>query len=858
MMMMSWCIVAQKGVTPINTPTSVHSTETYAVLIGISNYQNPSIPDLQYADRDAIAFMNWLQSPAGGMLKDDHIILLTNEKATIAHFSGSLDWLMDKMKPGELAHIYFSGHADVETKTILNYGYLLSYDSPPASYVAGAMPVDYIKGVVSTLSKRGCKVILYTDACHAGKLAGTPVGGTAQTINVLQQQVADEIKIMSCQPNEFSLEGKQWGGGRGVFSFHLLEGLTGLADNNRDDKVSLLEIGRYLEETVTTEVAPQSQVPLTVGDRLSLVAKVDQACLDSLKQQKLTESREMKPVISKGFVDLLTAGADTTVTRIYDNFNQALNGHQLLTPENNSADYWMQKMERIDSLSDLCRMMRRNLAIALQDEVQQALNALLEADPEEVNNWNVNPAKYENYPIYLNRVIQLLGDSHYLYKTIKSKLIFFEAYLFRNREFKESNLLNKDAPRFIKVREMLMHALDLDSTAAYIYHALGNLYVNNNPPQTDSVLFYNDKALKYAPSWILPSFDIMMEYQMVLSNYKLGAPYLRKAFQAHPESYFLMQYVSWWQQWEGNLDSTISICNQMIKLKPNLFNAYHTLAHTYWIYGKPELQQQYALKSLSLQQNNNFAYANLIYSNFQLRQSDSALSFLNKLSLKLKFSLAEIYAYSAWYLIDAGKYHEAENLIRKIQFDNQYVPYVACSKILEGILLYYKNDKTHAEEVIRNALLIDPGNNPYYAMAYAWLGKLAAEALDFNKAEDYFHKAIRAYSDNRMDDFRSMEEAHYQYGQYLLSRKRLGDAKEQFEKASEWTYGNGYKAYYGLACLNALLGKDKLALDNLEKALIKYFPIPDPIIKEPLFKKIRTTNRFRMLMKQHFNYQFTK
>ena len=39
---------------------------------------------------------------------------------------------------------------------------------------------------------------------------------------------------MSCQPNEYSIEGEQWGGGRGAFSYHLVDALYGLADANAD------------------------------------------------------------------------------------------------------------------------------------------------------------------------------------------------------------------------------------------------------------------------------------------------------------------------------------------------------------------------------------------------------------------------------------------------------------------------------------------------------------------------------------------------------------------------------------------------------------------------------------------------
>ncbi|MGB3226661.1 MAG: hypothetical protein WBB02_01715, partial [Saprospiraceae bacterium] len=46
---------------------------TYAVVVGISDYQDPGIPDLRFADRDAEAFKNYLRSNAGGNLDGDHL-----------------------------------------------------------------------------------------------------------------------------------------------------------------------------------------------------------------------------------------------------------------------------------------------------------------------------------------------------------------------------------------------------------------------------------------------------------------------------------------------------------------------------------------------------------------------------------------------------------------------------------------------------------------------------------------------------------------------------------------------------------------------------------------------------------------
>lgn len=80
--------------------------------------------------------------------------------------------------------------------------------------------------------KKKTKIIIIADACHSGKLAGFSINGAQITNSNLARQIANEVKILSCQPNEYSLEGNQWGGGRGVFSYHLVNGLYGMADQD--------------------------------------------------------------------------------------------------------------------------------------------------------------------------------------------------------------------------------------------------------------------------------------------------------------------------------------------------------------------------------------------------------------------------------------------------------------------------------------------------------------------------------------------------------------------------------------------------------------------------------------------------
>ncbi|MBK9962826.1 MAG: caspase family protein [Saprospiraceae bacterium] len=209
----------EKGMTPV-VPNGVKETGvTRAVIVGISDYQNVKITDLQFADRDARSFADYLKSPAGGKVDSAHIVLLLNDKATSGQFVSALYGLMEESKEGDQVIIYFSGHGDVESTTISQPGFLLCWDAPARVYMGGGtFGLTYLQEIISTLSlATKSRVLVITDACRAGKLAGSSIGGSQATAANLSKQYANEVKIMSCQPDELSLEGKSWGGGRGCF-----------------------------------------------------------------------------------------------------------------------------------------------------------------------------------------------------------------------------------------------------------------------------------------------------------------------------------------------------------------------------------------------------------------------------------------------------------------------------------------------------------------------------------------------------------------------------------------------------------------------------------------------------------------
>ena len=106
--------------------------QQWAVVIGISEYLNPLIKNLSYADRDARDFAEFLKSPAGGGFEPDRMKILLNKDATLQNVKQALYNFLRQTIDKDLVIIYFAGHGAPEPANPSN-NYLLTYDSDPNS-----------------------------------------------------------------------------------------------------------------------------------------------------------------------------------------------------------------------------------------------------------------------------------------------------------------------------------------------------------------------------------------------------------------------------------------------------------------------------------------------------------------------------------------------------------------------------------------------------------------------------------------------------------------------------------------------------------------------------------------------------
>lgn len=713
----------QKGVTPLSPATPAQAGVTRAVVAGISDYQDPAIPDLRFADRDAEAFAAFLRSPAGGSLDADHLKVLLNRDATTAQLAAALDWLIDVSREGDRAIIYFSGHGDVETKTRNQLGFLLTWDSPPQTYIAGAFPLFFLQEIISTLSTTNkSQVVVITDACRAGKLAGSSIGGAQATSANLSKQFANEIKILSCQPNEFSIEGEQWGGGRGAFSFHLIDGLYGLADNNQDHMVNLLEIERYLEDHVTTEVAPQSQVPMVIGNKNEKLAAVFPDLLLAVQKDRNAQMPTIASTDSRGLEDQVLASVDSATRSRYVAFQRAVHEKAFFEPAGSGdmplssggyADALYNQLVQQPELQPLFAAMRRNYAAALQDESQQALNAWLKTDIREITLSRLNRfKKYLSYIRYLDRAAELLGADHYMYRSLMARKALFEGFSQRLE-----NLWGIDPALGQAVLAKYREALAWQPDAAPTYLFIANNF-GWNLGQPDSAYTYAMKAAAAAPFWVLPYTNTAYLLTMRYKQFDRAKQLLDRALANDSTSAVVWNYFGVWHYKQKQYAEAEQVYRKALGIDSSFTYAWFNLGLVYVDMGRFAEAEQVFLHALSMDSTNVDANNNLGWLYVSTRRwADAEPLFLRATVLDPSYPFAWNNLGAVY--LNTGRYAEAEAVIRRsiaIDTTNAY----ACNNL--GQVCQRTHRDAEAETWYRKAV----AKAPAFGEPYAHLASMEA------------------------------------------------------------------------------------------------------------------------------------
>jgi hypothetical protein len=254
--------------------------EKWALIVGVGHFQEKAIPALDCAAKDAADFAAMLADPKVGRFRDDpeHILLLTDEKATVASVRSAINQIARNARAEDLVVLYFSSHgssSDMDVATERGQtGYIVTYDTKIDNLYATAFPMRELQQVVDDRFK-SARVVTFLDTCYSGDTMRRAPGAKAIITTIQGGSIAQvaqgngRVVIASSQNNERSWESEVYK--NSYFTHYLLEAMRA-----SDGNATVTQLFTYLQRFVTPAVRKEkneSQNPIMYpeGKEISIV-----------------------------------------------------------------------------------------------------------------------------------------------------------------------------------------------------------------------------------------------------------------------------------------------------------------------------------------------------------------------------------------------------------------------------------------------------------------------------------------------------------------------------------------------------------------------------------------------------------
>lgn len=231
--------------------------QLYVLGIGISAYDDATIDRLYYADKDALEICRVLEEYGKKVFRKIETRPLTNGDANKTAILDGLKWLKESMTENDIAVVIYSGHGAVDQ----SFGgfFFLPSDSDDEQLADRGISADLFKRALAEIPGR---LVVLLDACHAGAVGSGGLPSQELNEDLIHSLTNEQPGIdVICSTDGQSISEESHDYGHGYFSYAVLEGLKGKANDRRfDTVVTNLELESYVNDRVK-QLTNSKQVP---------------------------------------------------------------------------------------------------------------------------------------------------------------------------------------------------------------------------------------------------------------------------------------------------------------------------------------------------------------------------------------------------------------------------------------------------------------------------------------------------------------------------------------------------------------------------------------------------------------------
>ena len=524
------------------TPAPAAPGQTYALLVGISKYKRPELA-LQFAEADATLFSQFLASQRGGGIAPENVMLLTDEKATTAAVrNGFHDFLQRRAGKNDTVIILVAGHGTVDGRN----AFILTYDSDPQDLASTALPMAELRGLFEDQLKKVGRVIMFADVCKAGTIGSIHSTTVNADVERLGDAEGDLFGFLASKPKELSVEGPQFGGGHGVFSYYVVKGLQGAADSNHDGVVDANELIEYVS-TQVARATTEKQHPREIGvyDNLKL-SDIQKPGIEIAHFPILFDSKRGQPLY-------LTSNAPSFAdSENMARFNDAIARGRLL-PEQPLNAFDALKALQPEVTPGRYVEISNQLRIALENRAQEVLLRYLSGDQ--------NPQTQQDFA----------AGARYMQaaRTLTRESLFLEG----RQNFFAGRALLFDK-KFADAEGLIEQSVRLDPGGAYGYNALGIAYLEQ-ARFGQAIPAFRD-AFRRAPHWSYPLHNQALA-NIEIGEYQRAIRLYQQAIQLTPQYSYLPYNLGLVYQRLNRRSEAQAAYKKAIALSPDAPEAYNAL-----------------------------------------------------------------------------------------------------------------------------------------------------------------------------------------------------------------------------------------------------------------------------------------
>jgi len=222
--------------------------DSHALVIGINQYT--AWPKLSHAVRDAQAVRESLVTRFG--FRADNVTLLTDGEATRANILKALNERFGdakRVKRDDRVFVFFAGHGSTrKLPSGREVGYIVPVDAGLNDLQADAIAMPQLQEVAEAITAKHALFVI--DACYSG-LGLTRGGSAAADSNFARtnaRRVGRQMMTAGGADQQVADDGP---GGHSVFTWTLLQALSGKADLNGDGLITATELAAYVAPAVS-------------------------------------------------------------------------------------------------------------------------------------------------------------------------------------------------------------------------------------------------------------------------------------------------------------------------------------------------------------------------------------------------------------------------------------------------------------------------------------------------------------------------------------------------------------------------------------------------------------------------------